>query len=717
MTKFALIIFLLVSSPFVLPVFPIDEDQEQSPVPITNRSTVPQTIDGQTYYFHAVLQGQTLYSIARAYGVEEEAILEENPDILEGLRYDRIIRIPAPEELDDKLIRPVRTEEVAPEPEGDFVVHEVRSQETLFGLSQRYAVSQESILYYNPPARQGLQVGQILRIPLPEEEVLPDGMYLHRAEAGETKYGLATAAGLSVEELEDLNPHIREELLAGQQVLLPLGKDVPSQVETDAEPLIVLPVPAGPGETAFDDTHCLDPLRKDQYNVALLIPLYLEALLPSPDTLLPRGAHRREGASSRSVSLEEAGPDDLRKLLAELPPDHVSFSFLSYYHGVLMAVDSVKRAGANIQLHVYDVCQDVRKARRLVEGGGLLEMDLIIGPFHRQSLGVILSHTSPGGIPLVSPLLPDQDQLMGNAFLFNATPSLGAMLARVAEYVAKHYPKQNILIVHNNQAEAADIIGSFRDSLLTRVAMVNHFYDSLNLSRIDGYYLDGSLVGNRRVNVPVMTDTGRLSAAHAPQGGESLQYLPVPPNVIEVIFHQEGMDGLLAKMRKDRHNVLITLVGGEPFLSNYLRQLHGQRRDYDMTIFGIPQWEEYRSIEIDYLQDLRVHLFSGWFFDYGDMHIRSFVERYRRVFHTEPDEDAFIAVQTAHYFFTALMDYGPDFPSCMPLLNQARRNSPFLFQRYGGAENGWENRHAYIHRIQNYRRVDVQRPMELSEGP
>lgn len=680
---------------------------------------VPQTIDGQTYYFHAVLRGQTLFSIARAYGVDEDIILEENPEIRDGLRYDRIIRIPAPDDLDERLIRPVRAEEVAPLPEGDFAIHEVMSQETLFGLSRKYGVSQESILYYNPGARQGLQIGQILHVPIPEEESMPDGMRVHVVEGGETKYGLATGAGLSVEEFENLNPHVREGLIAGQQVLLPITRDFTTPREEPAgEPVILLPGPAVTGEPDFDEQPCLDPIRKDSFNVALLVPLYLEELVPPRDTLLPQGTYPRESRSARLAGPDgESGADHLQKLLKGLPSDHLSFSFLSYYHGVLLALDSVERAGGDIQLHVYDICQDVRKARMLLERGGLLDMDLIIGPFHRQSLEVILSQVSTSEIPLVSPLLPDPDQLIGNPLLFSAIPSLDAMLANVAEYVAKHYPKQNILIVHNEQAEAAEVISRFKDSLLTRVAMVNNYYDSLNLTRIDGYYLDGSLVGNRRVNVPVMTGTGRLSAAYLSQGDGFSQYLPAPPNVNEVIFRQEGMDGLLSKMHKDKHNVLITLIGGEPFLSDYLRQLHGQRRDYEISIFGIPQWENYRSIEIDYLQDLRVHLFSGWFFNYGDPHIRSFVKQYRQVFLSEPDDDAFIAVQTAHYFFTALMHHGPDFPKCMPLLNEIRRNSPFLFQRHKGSPgNGWENRHAYIHRIQNYRRVDVQRPVEITEG-
>ncbi len=56
---------------------PREDERQRQVVEITNRSRTPQYIDGEAYYFHAVLQGQTLYSIARAYGVEEEDIVEE----------------------------------------------------------------------------------------------------------------------------------------------------------------------------------------------------------------------------------------------------------------------------------------------------------------------------------------------------------------------------------------------------------------------------------------------------------------------------------------------------------------------------------------------------------------------------------------------------------------------------------------------------------------
>ncbi len=714
-TFLPILVIILLS--FCQPALAEQEGERQEPVEITNRSRTPQYIDGEAYYFHAVLRGQTLYSIARAYGVSEEEIIEENPDIRDGLRYDQVIRIPVADDLDTlPPIQEIRLDEVAPKPEGDFIEHEVKRQETLFGLSQKYGVSQENILYYNPEAREVLKVGQVLVIPVEDQDSATEGYRIYTVQSGETKYGIATEHGITVAELESLNPGIKDGLRAGQQIRLPLEEqEVAAEPVRDREQrFIFLPRETKPSDWEEVDPYCHDPGHRDVYNVGLILPLFLESL------------ELKEGQVKKIDTLRDFSVDTIpeqhqvRRLLdtfstADLPPDHRSFSFISYYHGVLLALDSIQKAGADIRLHVFDGCNDISKVQDLTATDTLEIMDLIIGPFHERPVQHIAAYGQMHDIPVVSPMLPDRRQLRDNPNLFKIKPSLETMLAEVAGYVARNYPRQNIIIVHDNQPGAAEIINNFRDTLLTRVAMVNHFYDSLNLARVDGYYLDGTLVGNRRTRALLIPDTAAVKWVSPDLFGQDQERrVPVPANVTELIYKDEGMEGLLKSMRQDRKNVLITLIGGEPFVSDYLRQLHENRRNYHMSIFGIPDWENYMSIEIDYLQNLNVHYFNDSFYHYSDDHIRDFVRRYRQLFFSEPDEDAFNGAQTAYFFFSALLEYGMDFTECIQYMNRLGQESPFAFQRAGSAQNGWENTHTAIYRIKDYRWVDVTRPMELA---
>jgi len=60
------------------------------------RSTVTEKVDGKEYYIHTVRRGQTLYMISKAYGVEVNDLIRENPQVKEGIKADQQIRIPVP---------------------------------------------------------------------------------------------------------------------------------------------------------------------------------------------------------------------------------------------------------------------------------------------------------------------------------------------------------------------------------------------------------------------------------------------------------------------------------------------------------------------------------------------------------------------------------------------------------------------------------------------
>ena len=59
------------------------------------KSTEKIIVNGKVFYLHAVQQGQTVYSISRAYSVTLQDIAAENPGlILEQVRPGMILKIP-----------------------------------------------------------------------------------------------------------------------------------------------------------------------------------------------------------------------------------------------------------------------------------------------------------------------------------------------------------------------------------------------------------------------------------------------------------------------------------------------------------------------------------------------------------------------------------------------------------------------------------------------
>ncbi|MCX6306043.1 MAG: ABC transporter substrate-binding protein [Bacteroidetes bacterium] len=60
------------------------------------KSSVTEKIDGRDFYIHTIKRGQTLYMISKAYGVEVNDIIRENPGVKEGIKADQKLRIPFP---------------------------------------------------------------------------------------------------------------------------------------------------------------------------------------------------------------------------------------------------------------------------------------------------------------------------------------------------------------------------------------------------------------------------------------------------------------------------------------------------------------------------------------------------------------------------------------------------------------------------------------------
>lgn len=620
------------------------------PTPVV-RSEVREVINGTTFIVHTVAQGQTLFSIARAYEVTPREIADTNPqypDLLQVVRTGQVLRIPVPQSTRGQRpaqpsapgtgsqvtaqARQVNTYTLV---STEFIEHKVLRRETLFGIARSHGISQEEILYYNPEARNGLRFKQILRIPVRKTKTVE--YFYHLVVPGETKFGLANRFGITIEELSELNPETNQTgLQAGNRIRVPArnGRLPNGQMPPQGQVAHTMePAAAGATDT---DPYCLNPQLKQRYHVALLIPLFL---------------------------------DQFGNATAPIDAGHISFTFVPYYQGVLIALDSIRQKGIEVSLHVFDVARDLSVARGVTQSAGFENMDLIIGPFYPETLAMVAGFGMQHSIPVVSPLLDDPKQLKGFSNLFQATASLETQIANLGKYIRNTYSGQNIILVHNNQPQAHGLIKGFKESMGER----NH---------------------------------------NAGNQGETLNHQEPLRNrntllIKEVVFRTSGISGLVNNLDRSKENVLVTLIDGEAFLSNYLRELNQLSQQFSITVFGIPQWTNYQTIDPRHLETLKVHIFSPEFIDYSEQHIRDFVFRYREVFKTEPSDYAFMGVQTGYFFFHALGQYGKNFSRCINRINGSSSFNPFGFSRLQTQYDGWENTHFNLFRHQGFRMVNV----------
>lgn len=101
-----------------------------------------------------------------------------------------------------------------------FILHKVTPQETLFGISRRYQVPVGEIQNANEVLKQGLKIGQTIRIPYIEKNAIPTGSTLHKVNPGETLFSISKKYGVSVDSLKQWNKLQGNDLSVGQALIV-----------------------------------------------------------------------------------------------------------------------------------------------------------------------------------------------------------------------------------------------------------------------------------------------------------------------------------------------------------------------------------------------------------------------------------------------------------------------------------------------------------------
>ena len=114
--------------------------------PQSQKSETIVYIGGEKFYIHTVQPGQTLYSIARLYGVSEQTLVAYNPTMADVLKADQNVKIPvpAPQMQPDEAPLTARQEKKLRK---KFILHTVEAHETLYAISKRYGISVETLLH------------------------------------------------------------------------------------------------------------------------------------------------------------------------------------------------------------------------------------------------------------------------------------------------------------------------------------------------------------------------------------------------------------------------------------------------------------------------------------------------------------------------------------------------------------------------------------------
>ena len=308
-----------------------------------------------------------------------------------------------------------------------FIIHKVKKGDNLFNLTKKYGVNSEQIEEYNPMLiKKGLKRRMQLRIPVYSELKLKKPVLNKTNEyivkPKDTKWRIAYEFGISIDELEKLNPSIKNELKYGQTIFLP-KKNIEDKKSVELgfyyykvkpkEGYYRIKLKTGIDKSIIDS---LNPQLHSgglKQGMVLKLPILISDKLNMKDSFLTEKTTLIDSIIKKdqikivfflpfkSSSIEFDSIDKTEKYLKRRTLTSIA---LDFYSGSIMAMEKIKDNGINLDVKVFDTQNKKDEIEKQINLLDQSNIDLIIGPMLPKNFNFLSSKMKLAEIPKVAPL-------------------------------------------------------------------------------------------------------------------------------------------------------------------------------------------------------------------------------------------------------------------------------------------------------------------------
>ncbi len=270
---------------------------------------------------------------------------------------------------------------------------------------------------------------------------------IHKVKRKETVFGIAKDNGLTIEELLNANPEMKQpgyELKKGDFIFIPYPSSTPAKTQTTAQ--------------TKAQTKVVDSKSK-AIRVGVMLPL-----------------HNENGDGTRMTE---------------------------YYRGVLMACDSLRCNGISVDVHAWNVAEnaDINKTLR---DNAAAQCDVIIGPLYSTQVKALSDFSRKHGIKVLIPFSINAPELQSNPNLFQVYQSPTDFNESVISRFLDKFAGYHTVFIDCNDTTSRK--GIFTFGLRRRMETMGRSHSITNLKSSDAYF---SKAFSRVMPNVVILNTGR----------------------------------------------------------------------------------------------------------------------------------------------------------------------------------------------------------------
>ncbi len=470
-----------------------------------------------------------------------------------------------------------------------YYSHIVLERQTLYSICKAYGVTLEQLYEANPALKEnGLKKNAIILIPAADvkknvsDRKLPKDYIIHTVKWYEDLDVIAGKYGVTVEAIMNANGLTGRKLSRRQKLRIPMG---PVLHTAAADSVSVTDTSAGNATPAVAADK-----KKDKLNAVLLMPF------------------NASGEKPRTGSID-------------------------FYCGMLMAVKQIGDSGISIDLSVYDIDGGLPSA-----GDKIGESDIIIGPVSASSLSDVMA-ICPINSGIVSPLDHKAEYLAGNHSNFIQAPT-------------------STLVLYEDLARW---IKEERKDTSERVVVI---YEK----------------GSRKIE--------EMAAMNTILEKDGIPFSSFSYSILEGRDIQEPLMGMMSMTAPNR---VLVMSESEAFVNDVVRNLNLLiHSEYDIVLYGPSKIRSFETIEVDNLHNTGLHTSVAYFVDYESQKVKDFVKKYRALYNTEPTPYAFQGYDIASYFLGMCAKYGEDWERHLETDVESLLQADFKFVK-AGEKGGFVN--------------------------
>ncbi len=505
-----------------------------------------------------------------------------------------------------------------------FYNHTVIEGNTLFNLQKMYACPAEDILNANEGIERGLDVGELVFIPVHKKTIT------HIVSSNESIYSLSRLFSVPIDSIVKHNLISRNELKIGQRLsikdaIIPILKEMSTNSEG-----ILKNIPSNDLTTSLnsnlmnDDLFVLHTVQSQEslYTISKRYMVSINDLIElnnlktskiSPNDVLKiklkeenKGdiEQRNVPPSQKAETIQFPSLKDKKSLSVALflpfnldsrsdINKSISNAAIEYYMGAKLAIDSLSDLGFKAEFFIYDYFDKTKSLQTILEQKSFLSTDLIIAPLHQKEAEIVAEWALKNNVKMIYSVT-FSNFLFENKNAYAMVTNNDILLEKLAAEMIRTKKDQQLVLVKSGNA-ANDL-------------MYQHFLSAFRAEVALKY--NSKIIEANYDNYKLFTKNGRSTC---------------------FIFLSNEKEKVIALLNHCKENELFQVV-------------------------GLKEWIEFKEINSEIKNKFSFYYMAPSYFSYNDPALKTFHKLYRKKYNADLTKMACLGYDVVYnaskYFMT-----------------------------------------------------------------